>query len=734
MRLRSHLFLLVLATAVPLLAFALLASGLLVQHENENFVAAVKNRNRAFMSAVDAELKGSIVTLQALASSRRLAQGDLKGFHDDARAVLTTQPNWLNVILLSADGRQLVNAATFPGEPLPAKPEESRSLQQAIATLSPAVGGVQSRGPFINRPGIPLRVPLVREGKLAYVLTALLKPESFQALFESQHVPEGWVSGLVDAQGRLIARVPPKPIGSMASRDYLAAVHAETEGWYRGTTIEGLDTYTAHVTSAVSGWSLGFAIPAELVVGPAKHAGWLLLSGALLSFAAALLIALWLGRRVSRPMSELAQAAGRLGRGGTSFAARSSINEVDELAGALDAASRAIQERDQALRTQTAELKRADANKTQFLAMLSHELRNPLAPLANGLTLLGMRYPQAGPETQAMMERQIRQLARLIDDLLDVSRIDRGKLELRRDRVAIDAVVRTGIETAKPGIEAKAHELTVRYASEPLYVEGDAVRLSQVVSNLLNNAAKFTPPGGRIEIALRADSGAATISVKDNGIGFAPGEDQRIFDMFVQLDASRTQATGGLGLGLTLVRSLVAMHGGSVEARSAGPGSGAEFIVRLPLAAAAAPSAIAAVRPARSARGRGVLIVDDNADAADSLAQILRLEGFEVRACYDGAEALRSAREFRPDVAFIDLNMPGMSGTELAARLRSESWAGAITLVALTGMGQKSDLEATRAAGFDAHLTKPADSDDVVRLASAENGGAVLPFRSERGA
>ncbi len=721
---------LVLATAVPLVAFALLASGLLVEHENRNFVAAVKNRNRAFMSAVDAELKGSIVTLQALAASRRLAQGDVAGFHQDARDVLQTQPGWLNIILIDAAGRQVVNALQPWGTRLPDKPDDRESFERAVETGEATVGGVRPGGTFAKRPGIPLRVPVIREGRLAYLLTAVLKPEAFQALFEKQQVPEGWVSGLVDAQGRFVARVPPKPIGSMAGRDYLVAVRAAREGWYRGKTVEGLDTYTAHVASELSGWTLGFAIPSELVLGPAQRSAWLLLGGALLSFGIAFGIALWLGRRISRPMSELAGAAATLGTSDAPLGVRTRIRELEDLAGALNAASRGIRERDQALRARTAELQRADANKTQFLALLSHELRNPLAPLANGLTLLRMRYPQAGTETQAMMDRQIRQLTRLIDDLLDVSRIDRGKLELRRERVSVDSVVRTGIETAKPALEAKAHELVVRYAPESLHVEGDAVRLSQVVANLLNNAAKFTPGGGRIEVATRAEGGEALIAVKDNGIGFAEGDGPRIFEMFVQLDASRTQSAGGLGLGLTLVRSLVEMHGGRIEATSGGPGRGAQFVVRLPLAAAAAaPAAVPLPRPAGAPRRR-VLVVDDNADAADSLAQILRLEGFEVEACYDGRSALEAARAFRPDLAFLDLNMPGISGTELAQRLRAEPWARGLTLVALTGMGQKSDLEATSAAGFDAHLTKPAGPDEVLRLAAGSGAGNVVSLRT----
>ncbi len=385
------------------------------------------------------------------------------------------------------------------------------------------------------------------------------------------------------------------------------------------------------------------------------------------------------------------------------------------------------------LRQRAVELQRADSNKSQFLALLAHELRNPMAPLVNGLALLGMlREPKALADTQAMMSRQIDQLRRLIDDLLDVSRIDHGKLELVREQVAMDAVVRNAIETAKPNIEAKSHELVVHYAPDPLYVEGDAVRLSQIVANLLNNAAKFTPSRGRIDIALSASGSHAVVAVTDTGVGFEPGDAQRMFEMFVQLESGVPAGAGGLGLGLTLVHWLTKMHGGTIEAHSAGRGKGAKFVVRVPLA-----QAVPELAPTLSPRSnvppsRRVLIVDDNADACDSLAQILELEGFEVRSCHDGAQAVDLAGEFRPEVIFLDLNMPGLTGYEVAAKLRATPWGRAIRIVALTGMGQKGDLDATRAAGFDAHLTKPASIQEVMCLAAREASRVIIAATTDR--
>jgi len=371
------------------------------------------------------------------------------------------------------------------------------------------------------------------------------------------------------------------------------------------------------------------------------------------------------------------------------------------------------------LKERAAQLQRADANKSQFLAVLSHELRNPLAPLLNGLALLRMqREEPAKSETHDMMERQIVQLTRLIDDLLDVSRIDRGKLELRTAPVEVAAVMRTGVETAKPNIDAKGHAAAVSYPETPLYVEGDAVRLAQVVANLLNNAAKFTPPKGRIELSARVDQGVVSLRVADNGIGIAREHLQEVFDMFVQLDERHVAASGGLGLGLTLARAIVRRHGGEIEARSPGRGKGAEFIVRLPLVSAPAADASKDAAPASPAVRRRVLVVDDNVDAAQTLAQYLRLTGHRVESALDGEAALRIAEVLHPDVAFIDLNMPRMDGAEVARRLRLTPWGRKARLVALTGMGQQGDIERTREAGFDDHITKPADLQRLSRLAA----------------
>jgi signal transduction histidine kinase/CheY-like chemotaxis protein len=385
------------------------------------------------------------------------------------------------------------------------------------------------------------------------------------------------------------------------------------------------------------------------------------------------------------------------------------------------------------LKQRAADLQRADGIKSLFLATLSHELRNPLAPLRNGLAIIKLRVPDGPTDVYAMMERQLKQVTRLIDDLLDVSRLDRGKLELHREKVPVESFVNAAIETARPNIEGKSHELVVRYAPRTFHVDGDPARLAQVISNLLNNAAKYTPESGRIELSMRAEGAAAVISIRDNGIGIPAADLGRIFDTFVQLDASKTQAAAGLGLGLALARSLVALHGGQIKVRSEGVGKGSEFDVHLPLVSAPAISSSEASAPALAQPSRRILIADDNLDAANSLASLLESNEHSVRVCFDGASAFETASQWGPEVAFLDLNMPPPDGIELAKMLRKQPWGRDMKLVALTGMGQPADIARTRAAGFDEHLTKPASTPELLKAVSSTPrflGTNVIAFRA----
>jgi PAS domain S-box-containing protein len=369
-------------------------------------------------------------------------------------------------------------------------------------------------------------------------------------------------------------------------------------------------------------------------------------------------------------------------------------------------------------------LKDADRRKDEFLATLAHELRNPLAPIRNSLYLLksGAAPEPARHQAREMMERQVHHLVRLVDDLLDVSRVMRGKVDLREERVDVAAAAARAVETAQPLIDARRHTLTVDVPAAPVWVEADPVRLAQVVGNLLTNAAKYTDVGGRITLAVEQAGGEAVVRVRDTGIGIAPDMLPRVFDLFVQADTTADRSHGGLGIGLTLVKRLVELHGGSVAAHSAGPARGSEFVVRLPLLAAGdrrlpIDDGRSEVGNPQSAVGnrRRVLVVDDHADAADSLAMMLRAEGHDVRVARNGPDALAAVRASPPEVMLLDLGMPGMDGFEVARQVRNDGGQG-VLLVALTGWGQEEDRRRTRAAGFDHHLVKPADPAELRTL------------------
>ena len=365
---------------------------------------------------------------------------------------------------------------------------------------------------------------------------------------------------------------------------------------------------------------------------------------------------------------------------------------------------------ERAIELQNEMLRKADARKDQFLATLSHELRNPLAPIRNGLRIIKILGGDNDPlqQTVQMMERQTNHLIRLVDDLMEISRITRGKIELRADRVLLGSTLSAAVEAVWPQMEAKGIEL-LQAAAEVVPVQGDRDRLTQVFSNLLSNATKFTEPGGRISIDLRREADRVIVTVSDTGCGIAADAIDAVFDMFWQ--GSSHDLGGGLGIGLALVRELVQMHGGSVSAQSGGPGLGSQFTVRLPVSPAveASPSTdrpIAAVETAPAAR-RTILVVDDNTDAADSLATSLRMQGHTVQVAYDGDSALKACERLAPDVVVLDIGMPGMDGYEVARRLRRRQPQ--TRLVALSGWGQSEDKLRAREAGFDTHLTKPAD-------------------------
>jgi len=371
-------------------------------------------------------------------------------------------------------------------------------------------------------------------------------------------------------------------------------------------------------------------------------------------------------------------------------------------------------------------LKEADRRKNEFLAMLAHELRNPLAPIRNSLEVLrrtegDWRVVQSA---SAMMERQIGQVVRLVDDLLDVSRISRGKIELRKGSIELASVLNHAVEAARPLLESKGLDLTVTLPPQPVYMNADPTRLAQVVGNLLNNATKFTDKGGRIWLTAEQASeghqsvGEISIRVRDTGIGIAADQLARIFDMFIQVDTSLERSIGGLGIGLTLAKNLVELHGGKLEAYSDGVGQGSEFVVRLPISVEAPkppqPQPVVGEPPVTTVRR--ILVVDDNRDSVEFLTMLLNLTGYETQTAQDGLQAMETATTFRPDVILLDIGLPKLNGYDVARKIREQPWGRDMILVALTGWGQEEDRRRSQEAGFNQHLTKPVDPDILRKL------------------
>jgi signal transduction histidine kinase len=459
----------------------------------------------------------------------------------------------------------------------------------------------------------------------------------------------------------------------------------------------------------------------------------------------AVLVELYLKRRELKQLNTtLALANERLAAANTTLQAEKT-RELETLNRVLQRANTELEQANRTLQSEVAErtrveraLKEADRQKDEFLAMLAHELRNPLAPILNAVGLM-RKKPLQDPQlvwSRDVIERQLRHLTRLVDDLLDVSRITRGKINLSRERVDVENLVARAVETVNPLIFEREHRLTIDVPEQPIYVHGDPLRLIQAVGNVLSNAAKYTEPGGRIALAARLNGGEVEIRVTDTGIGIPPALMPGIFDMFTQLNLRSGRPQSGLGIGLALVRKLLQMHGGTVTAHSKGEGLGSEFLITLPV------TADDSIRPSSTADRlsspeggadatpqvrRRILVADDNCDALESLATLLELGGHEVFSAANGALALESAERHLPEVALLDIGMPKLDGYEVARRIRAQPWGRRITLVALTGWGQESDRRRSGEAGFDSHLVKPLDLDKLTALLDGlPTGGEAL--------
>jgi signal transduction histidine kinase/ActR/RegA family two-component response regulator len=737
--LRRRLLLLAAAGLLPLVVMSGIGLYVLAQQQRTQAERIGLELARALATAVDAEQRNGISVLQSLATATSLDRDDLPGFQERAQRVVETQPNWAAVFLADLSAKRLVDSRYPYGSELPPIPERE-SFDRVLRTHAPAVGNLATgtRGNLL----FPVRVPVVRNGELRYVLTALVKPEAILEVIKRQRVPDDWVISIFDANGLRVARsrAHKENLGGRASASLQAILASGgQEGVGQTYDLEGGRNYASFSRLKDSGWAVVPGIPASFVEGAGYRSLAIYGGGILLSIALGTLGSIVIARSISRPIGALRASARALGRRESlKPPLDTSIQEIRDVADALAIAAeertRGEAEREELLRREQAARAAAEtANraKDEFLAVLSHELRTPLNAVYGWARMLqtGQVRDEAAERALEAIVRNSNAQVRLIDDLLDVSRVVSGKMRLDVRLVELRAVIEEALDAVRPAAEAKNIRLQSILDPRAGPITGDPDRLQQVMWNLMMNAVKFTPRGGRVQVHLQRVNSHIEIVVSDTGQGIAPSVLPFIFDRFRQADSSSTRGHGGLGLGLALVKHLVELHGGSVTAQSAGEGHGATFIVKLPLTIAdfsdglkprlhPTAATIEALPQGVRIDGVRVLVVDDDPEALALASSILIGAGATVQTCLSAPEALILLQEWRPDVLVSDIEMPGEDGHALIRKVRAlgSDRGGRTPAVALTAYGRPQDRVLSLTVGYNMHVPKPVDPGELTTI------------------
>jgi signal transduction histidine kinase len=570
---------------LPLLAFALWLLQLVWQNGRAEARRDLQQVAATLAVALDREIAGSIRELQRLAEFPTLGPDGFAEFHAYARTLVSRNDGWDNIVVTDLQGDVLLNAA-LPFSPTPPLRVDVDHLKEAIRSGRPVVSDIFTSRRTGER-AIGVAVPVFRDGAVRWVLSARLGPDVLSSFVGEQLYREGAVASVVDRQMRIVARSrdAARLFGQAATEDLQAALRASpARGVDRLTTLDGV-TVLAAWQQLPSGWTVTIGVPAGVLDSALRRSLGVLLAFGLVVLAVGAGASVLLGRSISRAVESVALDARALAAGAPVTARRSPVTQVATLFESLREASRVQRDKELERERAVAALREADRRKDEFLAMLAHELRNPLAPLRNAIAVLARTL--AADVTQrravAMADRQVRQLTRLVDDLLDVSRITQGKIALDRRPLAVSDAVTEAVEAIRPVLEQRNQRIALRLPPSSPIVAADSLRLAQVLENLLSNASKYTDPGGFVEVSVADTGEGVEIRVRDTGIGLPPEQLDRVFDLFTQVESGSDRAQGGLGIGLSLVRNLVALHGGQVSAHSDGPGRGACFVVRLPV-------------------------------------------------------------------------------------------------------------------------------------------------------
>jgi signal transduction histidine kinase len=733
LKVRTHLVLMAAAILLPVAVFSAIALGLLMQSERDAASRSVYETSKLVNIAVERELAAAESTLRVLASSEKLNKGDLAGFHE--RAVRASAAGKWWIILYDAKGQQLVNSRVPYGTALPVRSLQGRT-EEVIAQNKPSVSNLYV-GNGLGKPVVTVDLPVAPETGGPYVLAQAFSPEHFNEALAGTNAPASWIVGLFDGSGNTIARShrPQDFVGKPGNADVLRLAKALGSGELRHLSGEGIDIFDVFVRSPRSGWTVAIGVPVGELDANALRAVGVAAFGLVAALAVGAWIAVLHGRRFSASIEQAAATAAAMGHGPVSPAARLDIEELDDLHDALAKANdtllgerdaRAAAETERSLLYTSEQEARAIAEaqnkaKDDFLAMLGHELRNPLSAITGAVAVLKLQSQSKGAPSPSfdIIERQSQHLAHIVDDLLDVSRVMSGKIRLDRRPINMAAKVRRVMHTLEAAGRARDHK--VELDLEDAWVDADLTRLDQIVSNLLVNAFKYTPQGGTVAVSVKAEGDEVVLVVKDNGVGIEADLMPRIFEIFVQGTPTLDRAQGGLGIGLSLVKRLMDLHAATLTAESEGPGKGSTFTALFHRIAPPEQPPVAEA-PLPAAQLVRVMVVEDNADSRTTLVELLSLSGYDCVQAADGLEAVALAPNALPDIGVLDIGLPGLTGYEVAMRLRADPRTKRMKLVALTGYGQDSDKQRALAAGFDAHLVKPASPDVLLRTLAGLTG------------
>ncbi len=713
MRVRTHLSLLAAAVFLPMIVGAGVAIKLLLDAERHAVLRGMQELARASVLAMDQELTAAIAAGRALATSARLRQGDFEGFHAQARAA--NAGTIRQTALLREDGQQLFNTVLLFGQPIAAPPAGALQRVQSVfergrPTVSNLIIGSATR-----RPVIAVELPLLLDDGRRVLLDQWFDARHLSGLLP-RDVSPSWQVMVFDRAGASLARnaAADAAAGLRAPPEMLEALHAGAQQ----TELPGRDgkpMAAVLARSALSGWTAVIGVPVSELEATAASAVSLIAATLLCAVALALAGAILFARRLLAATEYLGAATEGMAEGWLPPPANLRIAELNSLQQVLHAVSRRLQKAEAGRRKHLAEVQAArsvaeaqNRAKDEFLAMLGHELRNPLGAISSAIALIQMGAGgPAAERAHQIIGRQSRHLAHLVDELLDANRVLSGKVVLAPVPLDLAGAVREAALTLQTQGTTAAHHVTLDL--EPVWVLGDPTRLQQVIGNLVENAAKYTQPCGRISVSTRRQNGMAELVVLDDGKGIEAELLPRVWDVFVQGKLSN-RAKGGLGIGLAVVKSLVEQQHGSVAVHSGGAGQGSSFTVRLPLAAEAVQAPEATATPSTALDGLRVLVVEDNEDLREMMCALLASRGCTVGSAADGGTAIALARNALPQVAFVDIDLPDISGHEVARALAAQ---GDIRLVAVTGYGQPEDVRRALAAGFDRHLKKPVRLEDI---------------------